>query len=117
MVKTKLGLDQNIECALCYLGLWITGIVFYVLEEDDKLIRFHALQSILVFLPLTIFGWALGGFFGFGYWWGTGRFFLLWIVTIINIVAVILWLILMLKAYSGEKFKVPIIGDIAEQKA
>ncbi len=117
MIKTKLGIDRNIEAALCYLGFWITGIVFYVLEDEDKFIRFHALQSIFVFLPLTIFGWALGGFFGFGYWWGPGWFFLWWIGTVINIIAIILWLILMLKAYSGEKFKVPIAGDIAEQKA
>lgn len=117
MVKTKLGIDQNIEGALCYLGFWVTGIVFFVLEEDNKFVRFHAVQSIIVFLPLTIIGWFFGGFFGFGFWWGPGLFVLIWIGYLIWIVSVILWLILMLKAYSGEKFKLPIVGDIAEQKA
>jgi len=117
MVKTKLGLDENIEGALCYLGFWITGIVFLALEDNNKFVRFHAVQSIVVFLPLTILGWILGGFFGFGYWWGPSLYFLLWIGWIFNIIAIILWLILMLKAYMGEKFKIPIAGDIAEQKA
>lgn len=117
MVKTKLGLDQNIEGALCYLGFWVTGIIFFVLEEDNKFVRFHAVQSILVFLPLTILGWFLGGFFGVGYFWGPGWFVLWWTGFLIWIIALILWLILMLKAYTGEKFKIPIVGDIAEQKS
>lgn len=117
MVKTKLGLDQNIEGALCYIFGWITGIVFYLLEEDNKFIRFHAIQSILVFLPLTILGFFLGGFFGFGFWWGPGWYFIWVIGTLIWILTLILWLVLMLKAYSGEKYKLPIVGDIAEKNA
>ena len=113
MVKTKLGLDQNIEGALCYLLAWLTGIVFYILEDDNEFVKFHAMQSIIVFLPLTILSMILGGFFGFVYFWGAWAF-LVWISWLLWIVTVILWLILMLKAFTGEKFKVPIAGDIAE---
>jgi uncharacterized membrane protein len=117
MTKTKLGLDQNIEGALCYLLLWISGIVFYLLEEDNKFIRFHALQSIFTFLPLSIVAWFLGGFFGFGFWWGPGLFFFWILGTVVWLITIILWLILMLKAYTGEKFKLPFVGDIAEKNA
>lgn len=113
MVKTKLGLDQNIEGALCYLLAWLTGIVFYILEDDNEFVKFHAMQSIIVFLPLTILSMILGGFFGFVYFWGAWAF-LVWISWLLWIITVILWLILMLKAFTGEKFKVPIAGDIAE---
>ena len=113
MVKTKLGLDQNIEGALCYLLAWLTGIVFYILEDDNEFVKFHAMQSIIVFLPLTILSMILGGFFGFVYFWGAWAF-LVWISWLLWIVTVILWLILMLKAFTGEKFKIPIAGDIAE---
>ena len=114
MVKTKLGLDQNIEGALCYLFAWITGIVFYILEDDNEFVKFHAMQSIIVFLPLTILSAILGGFFGFVYFWGSAWVILSWISTLLWIITIILWLILMLKAYKGEKYKLPIAGDIAE---
>jgi uncharacterized membrane protein len=111
MVKTKLGLDQNIEGALCYLLAWITGIVFYILEDENEFVKFHAMQSIIVFLPLTILSMILGGFFGFVYF---SLGFLYWISWILWVITIILWLILMLKAFTGDKFKVPIAGDIAE---
>ncbi len=113
MAKTKLGMDQNIEGALCYLLAWVTGIVFYILEDDNEFVKFHAMQSIIVFLPLTIFSMILGGFFGL-VWWGPAWAILSAIGTLIAVITFILWLILMLKAYKGEKFKVPIAGDIAE---
>jgi len=116
MGKTKLGLDENIEAVLCYALFWISGIVFYFIEEDNKNIRFHALQSIFVFLPLWVIAWFFGGFFGIGYFWGTGLIFLVWISWLIWALAFILWLILMLKAFMGEKFKVPVVGDIVESQ-
>jgi uncharacterized membrane protein len=118
MAKTELGLDQNIEGALCYLFLWITGIIFYILEEDNKFVRFHAKQSIIVFLPLTIFGILFGSFFGFGpFLRAPGWFFLWWIGIVIWFLILILWLILMLKAFKGEKYKLPIVGGIVEDKS
>ena len=112
--KTELGIDENIEGILCYVLLWVTGIVFYILEPKNKFIRFHAMQSILVFLPLSIISFLLGGAFGL-FWYGPGLYFLAWLSWLIWAVTIILWLILMFKAYSGEKFKLPIVGDIAEK--
>jgi uncharacterized membrane protein len=116
MVKTSLGLEENLEAALCYLGIWITGLIFYFVEDKNKLIRFHAMQSILVFLPLMILAWIFGGFFGvFPY--GTGLYFLAWISWIFWILVIVLWIILMLKALQGVKYKLPIVGDIAERNS
>jgi len=115
--KTSLGLEENIEGALCYLLLWVSGIVLYVVEKDNKFVKFHAVQSILVFLPLQILWFIFGGFGFFGaYWWGAWAFIVIcgWIIAAIML---LLWLILMLKAYQGEKFKLPIVGDIAEKHA
>jgi len=98
-------LDESVEGLLCYIVGWITGIVFLVLEKENKFVRFHALQSLLTFLPLSVLAWVLGWtpFVG----WALAA--LVWILT------VILWLILMFKAYRGEKYKLPIVGDIAEK--
>jgi uncharacterized membrane protein len=116
MVKTALGLEENIEAALCYLVLWISGLFFYFADDKNKLIRFHALQSIFVFLPLMILGWIFGGFFGL-FFYGAGLFFLWWISWIIWIITIVLWLLLMLKAFQKQKYKLPIVGDLAEKYA
>lgn len=114
MVKTALGLEENIEAALCYLVIWITGFIFYFLDDKNKTIRFHAMQSILTFLPLSILGWIFGGFFGvFSY--GPGMYFLWWISWLFWALVVILWIILMIKAFQGDKLKLPFVGDLAEK--
>lgn len=105
MVKTFLDLDEDVEGLLCYIVGWITGIVFLVLERENKFVRFHALQSVLTFLPLSVLAWILGWLPFVG--WALAA--LVWILT------VILWLILMFKAYRGEKYKLPIVGEIAEK--
>lgn len=103
--KTSLGLKENVEGALCYVLGWITGIVFLMVEERNRFVRFHAMQSIVTFLPLTVITVILGWIPFFG--WIIGR--LIWIL------ALILWLILMLKAYQGKMYKLPIAGDFAEE--
>ena len=106
MTKTSMGLDESVAGLLCYIVGWITGIVFLVLEKENKFVRFHALQSLLTFLPLSVLAWLLGWIPFIG--WALAA--LVWILT------VILWLILMFKAYRGEKYKLPLVGDIAEKE-
>ena len=98
------GLEPNIAGLLCYLGGWITGIVFLVIEQKNKFVRFHALQSIIIFGALTVAGaflnWIpiVGNFIGGA----------------IGILALILWILLMIKAHQGELYKVPLAGQVAE---
>jgi uncharacterized membrane protein len=80
--KTPLGLSQNVEALLCYVLAWVTGIVFLLLEKENKFVKFHAIQSIITFLPLSILSWILGGFLS----------------TLIAILTFILWILLMYKA-------------------
>lgn len=116
MVKTSLGIEENIEAVLCYLGVWITGLIFYFVEDKNKIIRFHALQSIFTFLPLTILASFFGGFFGLiGY--SPVFFFFIWISGLFWILVIILWIVLMMKAFQNQKWKLPIIGDLAEKYA
>jgi len=106
MTKISMGLDENIAGLLCYVVGWITGIIFLVLEKENQFVRFHALQSILTFLPLSVIALLLG-WIPFVGWVLAG---LVWILTFI------LWIVLMFKAYRGEKYKLPIAGDIAEKQ-
>jgi uncharacterized membrane protein len=98
------GLAPNVAGLLCYLGAWVTGIIFFVLESKNRWVRFHAAQSIVTFGGLfiisLIFGWIpfVGHIFS----------------TILGILGFILWIVLMVKAYRGEYYKLPVAGDIAE---
>ncbi len=126
--KTSMNLDENIASALCYVLTWLTGIVFYFLEKENKTVKFHALQSILTFLPLTIIGWVLGwlgapsvNYTGYSLYdpginYNPGIPALIWASWIVYLLMFILWLVLIIKSYQGEKFKVPIVGDIAEKQ-
>jgi uncharacterized membrane protein len=104
--KSSTGLDTNLAAALAYLLWFVTGILLLIVEKDSKFVRYHAMQSTLFFLPVAviqmvlwaipILGWILG--------------FLVWVASLVA------WLVLMFKAYQGEKFKLPIVGDLAEQQ-
>ena len=116
MTKTSLGLEENFEAVLCYLFFWVSGLIFYFVEDKNKFIRFHALQSVLVFLPLMILAWIFGGFFGVvGY--GPAYSFFYWISVFFWVLVVIMWIILMAKAYQMQMYKLPVVGDIAEKNS
>lgn len=104
--KTALGIDENIEGLLCYVLGFITGIIFLVLEKENKFVRFHAMQSIATFLPLFVIAFVVGIIPIIG-----------WMAMyLIGLLELILWLLLMIKAYQGEKYKLPIAGDFAEKQ-
>jgi len=107
MAKTSTGLDENVAGLLCYVLGWITGLIFFLIEKNNKFVRFHALQSIIVFGVITVASIVLG--------WIP---FIGWVLnTLIWLIALVLWIILMIKAYQGEKFKLPWAGDLAEKNA
>jgi uncharacterized membrane protein len=97
------GLEPNIAGLLCYVAGWISGIIFLVMEKKNQFVRFHAMQSIVTFGILTIASIVLswipfaGSYFAFA----------------IGILIFILWIVLMVKAYQGELYKLPAAGNIA----
>ncbi|MBT9165167.1 MAG: hypothetical protein DDT22_01272 [candidate division WS2 bacterium] len=104
--KTSLGMGENLEGALCYFLLFVSGIIFLLIEKDNKFVRFHAMQSVLLFIPLAIVGFIVGMVPLIG--WLAG-----WAISVVTFG---LWLFLMYKAFNNELYKVPIIGDIAEKQ-
>lgn len=107
MAKTASGLDENLAAALSYGLGWITGLFFLLTEPANTFVRFHAFQSVIVFGGLSI-AWLvsvsippIGWFLAF---------------VVIPPLSAFLWLLLMFKAYQGERFKVPVAGEMAEQR-
>ena len=105
MEKTSTGLSENVAGLLCYVLGWVSGLVFVLIERENKFVRFHAMQSIIVFGALTIASFILG-------WIPLIGAFFAWIIKVLGF---ILWIVLMIKAYQGTKFKLPWSGNLAEK--
>jgi uncharacterized membrane protein/ribosomal protein L40E len=107
------SLEPNVAGLLCYLGIWITGLIFILIEKENKFVRFHAMQSIVTFGAFTVLWipfYILRGLDILAVLFGVFQ-------AIIGILAFVLWIVLMVKAYHGERYKLPIAGDIAEKNS
>jgi uncharacterized membrane protein len=103
--KSSTGLDENVAGFFCYLLGFITGIIFLMVEKKSSFVKFHAMQSTITFLSLFVISFILGlipiiGLLVYPIW----------------ILSLILWLLLMIKALRGERYSLPIVGKMAEEK-
>ena len=108
--KSATGLPKNTAAALAYSLGWLTGIVF-LLVEKDKFVRFHAMQSITVFGAFTIVQLGLSILSLIPYVWILFNI----LSGLLGLVAFVLWILLMIKAYQGETYHLPYAGDLAEK--
>lgn len=110
------GIDPKLAGLLCYLFAPLAGIIFYLMEKEDKFIRFHALQSIalavagiVISIGLTIIIAVLSAVSG-----GLGCILsLIW--PIFGILWIVVVILAMVKAYQGEMYKLPVLGDMVEK--
>jgi uncharacterized membrane protein len=107
MANTSTGLQENIAALLCYVLGWVSGVIFLIIEPDNKLIRFHAFQSILVFGILTVVGLVFIPVPILGV-------VLNWLCGVLGF---IMWVALMVMAAQEYKYKVPWVGNLAEKWA
>ena len=109
MEKSSTGLTENVAGLLCYVLGWVSGLVFVLIEQESKFVRFHAIQSIYVFGVYTIAIIIILAILG-------------WIPVLGFIISALLWVVwvglaifLMAKAYLGVTYKLPWVGDLAEK--
>jgi uncharacterized membrane protein len=113
---TSTGLPANVAGALAYVLGPITGIIFYVLEKDNRFVRFHAAQSIVVSIVMFIVSFVLGILSV-----AIGAVPLIgWLVAMllsfgVSIVSFVLWLLLMWQAFQGKEWEVPFAGVFARR--
>jgi uncharacterized membrane protein len=105
----------NVAAGLCYVGLWLTGLLFLLFEHKNRLVRFHAMQSLLFFGGVNVLYIVLINImvhhvpFIFG--------FAIFAFVVMNIVAFVGWIVGMMGAFAGTYRKLPFVGDIAERYA
>ena len=105
--ETSLGMDESFEALLCYSFGWATGIIFLVMEKNSAFVRFHAMQALVTFLGLTVIMVFLVMIPRLGFLMASCLWF----------AGVALWATLMWKAYKGEWFRLPLIGNFARNFA
>jgi uncharacterized membrane protein len=105
--KTSTGLDANVAAALSYLVGFVTGIIFLLVEKENKFVRFHAMQSTLLFIGIVALDILLQLIPILG---------ALVVVFIVIPLSAILWLYLMFRAYQGDEFKLPLVGQMAADR-
>lgn len=98
--------NENLMAAASYLLGFITGIIFLLIEKQSKFVRFHAMQSTILFGGVFVLNFALGFIPILG-----------WLVgLLLSLAAFVLWIVCMWKAFQGETYKVPFVGAIAEKQ-
>jgi uncharacterized membrane protein len=105
--RTSTGFNANVAAALSYLVGFVTGIIFLLVEKDNKFVRFHAMQSTLLFVGIVLIDILLQIVPILG---------ALVVLFIVIPVSAFLWLLMMYKAYQGEEFKLPLVGQMAADR-
>ncbi len=100
------GLDPTLAALLAYLMGPFTGLLFLFVEGRSLFVRFHAMQSTIAFLGLGV-AWLVAGVIPL---LGPLLQFLLWLAGLVA------WILLMVKAFQGEWYKLPVVGDLAEER-
>jgi uncharacterized membrane protein len=122
--KSSTGLDENIASLLAYIAGWVTGLIFFLIEKSSRLVRFHAMQSILlnvliiivaivVGIVISILVLILGQLSGALAGIVSLLSFLFWLV--FGLAVVMVWVMCLIKAYQGQMYKLPIIGEYADK--
>ena len=101
--RSSLNISENVAALIAYLFGWLSGLIIFLVEKESRFVRFHALQSLIFFGAMSliigilgrvpVIGWVFasaGGILSFGF-----------------------WIIGMIKAYRGELYRFPIVGDFA----
>ncbi len=114
-----MGMQANVAAGLSYVAGWITGLIFFFGEKQNCFVRFNAMQSILLYVGLTVVYvvvYVLTVALAFS---GLGALLVLLglVIWLIGLGGFILWIILLINAFQGKYIKLPIIGDYAEKLA
>jgi uncharacterized membrane protein len=117
--KSGTGLEPNVAAMLAYLFGWLSGLIIFLIEKDDKFVRFAAMQSIVLSLALTVlsivYSWVVGALVVSTILTGGAAIFgILSLVSwVVWIGFLVVWIMLMVKAYQGQEWELPVIGKIA----
>ncbi len=110
-----MGMQANVAAGLSYLVGWVTGLIFFFVEKQNRFVRFHAMQSIIFFGGLSVASIVLSIVTNLGI--PVIGLLALCINSLLGIVGLVGWIVLLINGFQGKYFKLPVIGDYAERYA
>lgn len=115
---TSTGVDARVSALLCYLAWWVSGLVFLVIEQEHREVRFHAAQSVVLFGGFSLLILMMA-FLTFGMLFISPAAFqaVYTLSYLLSLAAVVVWLTVLLKLLKGESWRVPFAGDLAAKIA
>ena len=115
---TSSGVEPRLSALLCYTAWWVSALVFLVIERQHRGVRFHAAQSLVLFGGLSMLIGFLSALSVAMLVVSAGAFQAVrLLVYLVWIGAVGLWLVLMLRTFNGETWRVPLVADLADRIA
>ncbi|GCF06813.1 DUF4870 domain-containing protein [Dictyobacter arantiisoli] len=112
--ETSIGMSSNVASGLSYLFSWISGLIIFLMEKKNRMVRFHAMQSILYAVAVIVIDGLLRILSGMPGFLGTTFGCLLGLV---GLASFIVWIVLVVNGFQGKYFKLPFIGNLAEKYA
>ena len=111
---TSTGVEPRLSVLLCYSAWWISGLIFLIIEQQHRAVRFHAAQSVVLFGGLSlVIGMLSAGSVGMLVVSAAAFQAARLLVYLVWIGAVAIWMLLMLKTFQGETWRVPFASDLA----
>ena len=124
--KTSLGLDSNVGATLCYIGNIICcagvilSVVFLITDKENRFVKFHALQNLFILaaavaigIVVAILGLVLNVVFGMADLGIVAWLIIVGLRFLLLFIFVVIWILAGIKAYGGQWYKLPFIGDLA----
>jgi uncharacterized membrane protein len=108
--STSTGLDANIAGMLAYFV--IPAFIFLVMKETSRFVRFHSFQAIILWISVILLSIVLRVFLFIPIIW----IFVGLLSMVIWLAIFVVWIVCMIKAFQGDEFKLPVIGDVAVQQ-
>lgn len=109
------GIDTRLAAILCYSLWWVTGLLFLILERRDRSVRFHAAQSLVLFGGLSFVLLGVGALSAVALLLSNQMYQIVQATgNVVWVGAAVLWLVLVLKAWRGETWRVPLFATLAD---
>jgi uncharacterized membrane protein len=116
--SSSTGVDPRLSSLLAYTAWWVSGLIFLIVEQQHRGVRFHAAQSLILFGALSLLIAVMSAAsIGMLLVSAAAFQFVRTLAELLWIGAVVVWLALMLKTYKGETWRVPIVADFADRLA
>jgi uncharacterized membrane protein len=105
MSRTSMGLEQNVAGLMCYVLGWVSGLIFILIEKDNRFVRFHAAQSLVLFGSISILFVLLPAV----------PFLGVLLAPFLGLLSLALWIAMMILAYQNQEKRLPVVADLADK--